>query len=353
MVIARIESLLLDEGVTHISTDWQISDKISFETRELESMGDKLNKEAIIFNEVLDPNVKWYARARALLSTGYTIWGNVEIFRPENDNVIDVSEDLPSKIGVPQITTSSLQDNHDVTMFTISASGFETLGNSTHASTSWIIETLEGETIWSSTYNSIDKSSIDLVNYILDANAIYRIKVIFHSTSNDSSPVGSYIIRTTDNVDINLITYIDYVEANKNIELQIFKIENVTSVTWDVLSMANNYAQKIWSTTTYTPSEHTCTLPTTGLASDELFMLKISTNLPELGSKFYPFRTRPYTAEPDASLVVPIIEETGPTVSPESPVPPEDEEEETPELTEGEQESVDEEAREEEGQEDS
>lgn len=305
MVIARIENLPLEDGVTHIATDWQISDQQSFATRVLESMNDTRNVSAIIFNEVLDPNIKWYGRARARLSTGYTVWGNIDIFRPENDNVIDASEDLPSRVGVPVVTTSASQSNHDVTMFTISASGFEVLGNATLSSTSWIIEDICGNVIWSSLYNNIDKTSIDVNSVILDSNTIYRIKVMFHSTSNDASPIGVYTIKTANNDDINLITYLDWVSVGKPINLRMYKLEGVTTVTWSIISMAGQYAQEIWTETTNTPNEYTVEMPTTSLKSDQLYILKIATNNNTIGSKFIPFRTRVFEEETNPDLIVP------------------------------------------------
>lgn len=313
MVILRILDLPLEEGVTHEATDWQVSDQPSFATKALESLGDKKNLSTIIFNEVLDPNIKWYARARARLSTGYTIWGNLDIFLPENDNVIDASEDLPSRIAVPQITTSSDPKDHDVSMFTIHANGFEVLGNGSLSATTWFIEDIDGKVIWSSAYNTTDKTSIDITNVILKANQVYRIKVMFHSTSQDSSPIGCLTIKTSENSDINLNTYLDWVEPGEPIELISNKIEGVNSVTWSLISVNDNIAKVLWSTVTQAPNEFTVTMPTNILGADRLYLLKIDPDKEGLGSKFIPFRTR-YSGVVDETppeLIVPedIVEE--------------------------------------------
>ena len=310
MVILRILDLPLDDGVQHEATDWQVSDQPSFATRTLESLGDKKNLSTIIFNEVLDPNIKWYARARARLSTGYTIWGNLDIFLPENDNVIDASEDLPSRIAVPQITTSSDPKDHDVSMFTIHANGFEVLGNGSLSAATWIIEDVYGSVVWSSAYNTTDKTSIDITNIILKANQVYRIKVMFHSTSQDSSPMGCLTIKTSENSDINLNTYLDWVEPGEPIDLVSNKIEGVNSVTWSIISVNNNIAKTLWTTVTQAPDEFKVTMPTNILGDDSLYLLKIDPDKEGLGSKFIPFRTK-YTG---------VVEETPPElVVPEDP----------------------------------
>ena len=305
MVILRILDVPLDEGEQHISTTWQVSDKPSFADRHLESIDDSKNKSTIIFNEVLDPNIKWYGRARVLTSNGYTIWGNVDVFLPNNDPVIEVSDDLPSRISVPQITTSSKQASHDVSMFTISASGFDVLGNATLSATSWIIEDIYGTVVWSSIYNTVDKSQIDITNLILRSNSVYRLKAIFHSTSNDCSPIGVRTIKTSNNDDIVLLTYLDWVDVDNPLDLQIGKLDNVNNVTWSILSFIDNNAQLHHKSTTSGPMCFKASLPTIGLRSDQLYVLKIETDDRDRGAKFIPFRTKTFTETPNAGLEVP------------------------------------------------
>lgn len=312
MVILRILDLPLEDGVTHEATDWQVSDQPSFATKTLESLGDTRNINTIIFNEVLDPNIKWCARARARLSTGYTIWGNLDIFLPENDNVIDASEDLPSRVSIPQISTNSDPKDHDVSMFTISANGFETLGNGTLSATTWIIEDINGKVVWSSVYNTTDKTTIDITNLILKSNMVYRIKVMFHSTSQDASPFGCLIIKTADNDEINLNTYLDWVDIGDPITLVSNKIEGVTSTTWSIIFVNQNYSEVLWTTTTRTPNEHTVDMPTSILTDDKLYILKIDPDKEGIGSKFIPFRTKwtGATVETPPELIVPEDETT-------------------------------------------
>lgn len=321
MVIARIEELLLEDGVTHVATDWQISREESFATRELESIQDKVNKSAIIWNDILDPNVKWYARARALLSTGYTIWGNVDIFRPENDDYIDAIEDIPTRISIPQISTNSDQNLHDTTLFTIVANGYDVIGTASHVATTWIIEDIDSNVVHASVYDTNNLSTYVLKNVILSDNSIYRIKAMFHSTTGDISPIGSYLIKTSQTSEITLLTYLDYVEVGDPINLRLYPIEGVTEVTWELVSLYKELNQTVWTNKSRDTDPFNIEMPTVGLLGDNIYILKITTNKKDLGSKNIIFRTKPYEAEEKVELIVPGTEgaEKPPVTEPEPP----------------------------------
>lgn len=240
MVYLSIDTLELDEQVEHLATDWEVSDTLDFKIIWLSSIQDEVNKNSIIFSNTLDPNKKWYARARALLTTGYTELSNVHIFLPKSESGIVTGTDLPSRISVPILKTNSDQNYHDTTLFTITAEGFSVIGNSSHASTSWWIETLEGKVIWYSMYNTIYKDKILVSDLVLHTNHIYRIKAMFHSTSNDSSPIATYTICTNKGTDITLLTYLDYVDPTEDIELIISRLDGMNNVTWEIYEYVKN-----------------------------------------------------------------------------------------------------------------
>lgn len=234
MVFLSIDTLELEEQVEHLATDWEVSDTLDFKNIVLSSLQDEINKNSIIFSESLDPNQKWYARARALLTTGYTELSNVYIFLPSSETGVVTGEELPSRISIPIIKTDSDQNDHDATLFNIIAEGFSVIGNATHDSTSWWIEDLDGKVMWYSLYNTIYKNKIFVSDVVLHTNHIYRIKVLFHSTSNDSSPIATYTIHTNKGSDIELLTYLDYVDPTKDIELNIATLEGMENVTWEI-----------------------------------------------------------------------------------------------------------------------
>lgn len=293
MVLCMMENLVLDEGVTVEHVTFEISKHTSFKELELTSKDMPKCKGIAIFNHVLDPNIKWYARARALLSTGMTVWGNVDMFESTIDTENVQSLDMPSRISVPQITTTSDQAFHDLTMFTIQASGFRVIGNSTHYATSWIIEDSDGQVVWSLLKSSLYKEKLDVTDIILKANRVYRIKVIFHSSSNDVSPVGSYTIATMANDAIILTNYLDIVDSTKDLVLEINGIDGVKQVAWEIVNFAGNLAISTWKTVTdnTSPSMFKVTVPALTLKESDVYLIKISTDKKELGSRFIPFNT--------------------------------------------------------------
>lgn len=234
MVFLSIDTLELEEQVEHLATDWEISDTENFERIVVSSIQDEINKNSIIFSDSLDPNQKWYARARALLTTGYTELSNIHIFLPSSENGVATGDDLPSRISIPIIKTDSDQNYHDTTLFSITAEGFSVIGNTSHYSTSWWIEDIYNNVIWYSLHNTIYKNKILISDLVLRTNHIYRIKVVFHSTSNDSSPIATYTICTNKGTDIELLTYLDYIDPTENIELNISTLEGMDTVTWEI-----------------------------------------------------------------------------------------------------------------------
>ena len=292
MVIMRLEDLALEEGVEHIATDWQISNREDFANIVLQAKKDDVNKTSIVFSETLDPTRKWYGRARCLLTTGYTVWGNLEIFTTDQNDTLESLSDLPSRISVPQVTTTSDKDNHDVTLFDIQATGFEVVGNSTHYATSWIIEDIDGNVQWSSLENSIYKEFISVHDIILNSNAVYRLKVIFHSSSGDLSPIATYSIRTGDSSDVHLLTYIDDVDPAEPLNLKMNQLENVSEVTWKIYGFVNDIAYKMWEETISDNNYMSVTVPVNTLNKDEIYLLEITPTSDEVRSKFIPFRTK-------------------------------------------------------------
>ena len=161
MVVLRIKSLELDPGVKHIATDWEISDTQNFKHIVARSLEDRINVSSIMFDVTLDPEKKYWARARALLDgRGYTIWGNLDIFVVKTYNDFENTTDLPTPISAPIPKTSSDVRMHEPTLFTLTATGFSIYGNAKHVATSWFIEDLDGQVVWSRMYDTIHKESI-------------------------------------------------------------------------------------------------------------------------------------------------------------------------------------------------
>lgn len=225
MVRLRIQPLDIPNSADHIATDWQVSDKINFQTRLLESMNDRTDLLVKTWTTVLDPSKKYYARARALINgRGYTVWGNLDVFTSFTGDVDAGLEDIPTAVATPRVSTNSNYSKHSVTLFTIYANGFSIIGNATHTATTWIIEKLDGTVVWVKEYDTINKNSIQVVDTVLEQATYYRIRVIYHASTFDVSQVGSCTIYTQEASD----------ETSLSIQQQIYSfvltLDNVLNV---------------------------------------------------------------------------------------------------------------------------
>lgn len=315
MVICVLKDLVLDDNVVLEHTTFEISKHQSFKELELTSANNKKSRTMCIFNHVLDPNIKWYARARCLLSTGMTVWGNVDTFESIVDTDYIDSIDMPSRVGVPQITTNSLQDKHDLTLFTMQAEGFKVVGNGALYATTWIIEDIDGNVIWSVLKSTLYRTKIDVRDLILKPNSIYRLKAIFHSSSNDTSPVGCLTITTLNNDKLTVTKYLDVVDSTKDLELEINGIDGVKAVHWELIDYAGSIATTKWKATTDVTNENMwkTVVPRLTMKEGSVYLLKISTDVMDVGRKFIPFNTavRTKTAEQEQQeLLDKLVENT-------------------------------------------
>lgn len=258
MVILRIKELQLEEDKQHIATDWQVSDTLNFSNILLESIEDRNSLYTKIFHTNLDPKVQYYGRARALLSTGYTYWGNLDVFNVEDTVDIGRSEDMPTRVGIPIINTFVGVKpcdvlKHDATAFTIVAGGFDVIGNATHKSTSWIIEDIYGNVVWCSLEDELNKESIFVENIILRADKVYRIKVMFHTTSDDASQIATKTIKVAGGSEIEIYTDLDLVYPSRPLDIRVFEVPGATKYTWEILSVLNGSTKVLWHEETTTP----------------------------------------------------------------------------------------------------
>lgn len=257
MVTLRIESLKIPPEVTHLATDWQVSETLNFSKIILSSMEDRNNLTTIHFNTMLDPTKKYYARARVLLDgRGYTVWGNLDVFTSVTYDDFEDIADLPTPVASPILTTDSPADNHMPGLFTIYATGFSILGNANHVATTWIIEDLEGNTLWNRDYDIVNKNQIQVTDILLPSDAIFRIRALFYASSGDVSAVATRTIHTTmiNNTDIqiflNKLKYSDLTVENAFM-LPIF---DNTEHEVKILYLENGITINVLETTTTTGS---------------------------------------------------------------------------------------------------
>lgn len=275
--------------------DWQVAEDETFRNIVLRSENDTRNLSSIVFTDILDPNTKWHARARALIKdSGWTVWGNLDVLNYQQSEEVINSETIPSRISAPVITTSSNPDNHEATLFSIFANGFDVVGNSVHESTSWFIEDIDGRLIWSDVKDTINKKKIDFKNMVLRNNTIYRIRAMFHSSSGDSSTISCYTVRVGSNNALELVTYLDNVDYRKDFEVVAVATDMdqpVDSISWQIISMANANAEIIFSKTTTGAEYGKMTIPANLLKDDTVYVLKLKPNIENGAWKYIQFKT--------------------------------------------------------------
>ena len=294
MVISRITDLDLPTGVTHIATDWQIASDLLFSNIVIESNYDQTNLTYIVFPDKLDPTVKYYGRARVLLSTGYTEWGNINVFIPKDINDIAVDHDFPSIVSLPVITTDSVITNHKPTMFTISASGYGVVGTGTHTATTWIVTDINDNIVWSSIHDINNIDSIAFTKKILKENEIYKIKVMFHSSSNDTSQIATKMIHVNKS-DPRIILLNDLNTIDKNIDntLSLKFINLLDQVEWKIVEIVDEFEDIVFNSVVTTDPKTDALLPANTLKKDKFYLMSITptVNGVVLDTKYIPFTT--------------------------------------------------------------
>lgn len=294
MVILRIRSIDLDEQEKHLATDWEVSDTMNFTNVILRSVQNTKNLRSIIFQQELDPNTTYYGRARALTDRGYTEWGNLDVFHVINVVSLLENEDLPSNISIPIIKTSSnrgyLEANeHDTSLFNIEVSGFSVVGNAKHRSTSYWIEDVYTNVIWCSPYNELEPTKCAVNDIILKPNSVYRIKAMFHSTSEDSSQIATYTIHTNGGKSLDIPTYLDGLDVTKDNVIEVASADKYTRVYWEVLTYIDSFTQVIWSKEVDNRSY--VTLPANTLFPNKTYIMRVATDSSRNSYKAITFKT--------------------------------------------------------------
>lgn len=208
MVVLRINNTDLPTGWTHSATDWQVSTSEDFSSILVSSMNDSENLTTKVFSNNLELGVKYYGRARMLLNTGFTEWSNIDVFTPKDIDEVALLMDIPSIITTPTLKSNFDLNSHPSKFFTITIdNGFNTLGNATHESTSWIIEDDAGKPIWASFDDKENLLSLTS-NVNLELNKVYRIHASIKGTNGDSSQYGTITFFTSDSKDFLLNRYL-------------------------------------------------------------------------------------------------------------------------------------------------
>lgn len=235
MILGKLLNLAIPQGDEHLATTWEIATDFGFKNILVKSEDDTVNKTSIVFKSVVPVDGRpYYGRARIRTKKeGWSVWHNLDITVSEKLDSIDNINTLPSVISIPRIITKADNvkcdvNNHPVVNFSIELDGYATINNTKHISTSWYVETLEGNVIWKSVNNSINKLSIVVNDILLEYNKPYKIRACFHSETKDVSDLSSLTICTHQEQLIALRTFL----SNKLVDVP--NLDLTTTINLDV-----------------------------------------------------------------------------------------------------------------------
>ena len=300
MIKLEITPIGLKENEEHIATDWEIysaNPNIKDDEQKLviSSYVNSRNLLDINFELDIDTNLIYYARARFLLNTGYTHWGETKILQYDRDDSL-VNDKFPTKISTPYIRTyrmkslSGVNDEninsstniysnigdvtlykpkaelyvnnngnkqllelidpnyHDLTLFYIKAMGYSCIGSASHIATTWWIEDINGNVVYYLKKSTMFKDYFILDSLLLKSNKLYVIKAMFHSDTNDTSQIGKYEIVTNNGVSISLSNNFNQVIPSDNYDFNIVTEDNsINSYDIELYSYIDNNLELIWS----------------------------------------------------------------------------------------------------------
>lgn len=281
-------------GWTHDGTDWALYKKVGLNEEDIvfKSPADTVNLTTIVVDVDLDPEITYYARARVIANKSIFDYSNVAIFKVPDYLEVTFNKPIPSTVMNPVISLSHDFNNVPPTLFTINVSDMSTTSNSTYDSVSYIIETLDGELVYTDTYNKDDLKYKLIDDVILKENNIYILKVIQHSSSNDSSDFSSTILRVASVDAIVLKTDIDGYLDKDYLPINIAPIENYKSMEVSVYAVGFGDGELIH---TGSSTELTYVIPSEDMTKLDVdsFIISIEVtylNNEKTGKKFYTLR---------------------------------------------------------------
>jgi len=238
---------VLSPGWTHDATDWQVAEDEDFQNIVLESLGDTENKLVKIFDDKdLDINKVYYARSRIVFNKGLAEWSNVEVIKLKDRNTINVTTDIPTLVGLPEVNINFNPNNVPSTFFTINTSNFTCTSNAKHMSTSYIIEDSDGRVVFSDLNNSTNLTSLFVSNIVLKEGEVYTVKVTHESSSNDVSPIGMFTFTVPKINEIEVLSDTTNVDvSNDDYILKLKPIDDVKSINVKLYSVAENQVDEL------------------------------------------------------------------------------------------------------------
>jgi len=282
MIYLRISDLLLSPPVTQISTDWQVATDRQFTAITASSIGDTVNLSAILIDVRLDPAIPYYARSRVLLSTGYTAWSNIDIFTPSSVSDASINAPIPCLVSLPSITMSGGVSNVGLIGSYIDITGVSTTTGSAHLSTTYVIESMTGMPVW-----NVDKEVPGKTHMLIPANVLqpgtaYRLRVMLHTDSNDTSQIITVTFKTESRTSGLVLNTLGNVSPNTNMAINVSIATGVTSSTGSLYAITSGVSRLVGTYAGTGVNGSVITIPAADLHPVTKYLLRVNTSDPSI-----------------------------------------------------------------------
>jgi len=278
MLYLRMSDLLLSPPVTHLKSDWQVARDLKFTNIAAQSIGDAVNLTSILLTTQLDPGVKYYARSRAMLSTGYTAWSNIDIFTPQDVLAKQTQTLLPSLVSIPTISISTGPNGVSVYNSTITVGAVSTLGGAQHTASTYMIEDMQGNIVWLDLANKANLNSINIPPGYLEPDRAYRLRVMIHVDSMDTSQLITQTFRTEPRSGGLIATTISNIDSTA---LNVVGLNAMVPVGTNatIYALINN---EVIPVVTLTAAGAVISIPANSLKPATKYLMRVTTSSPAL-----------------------------------------------------------------------
>lgn len=275
MIVILLKNIQLQDLDNElVSVTYEVSNTMNFSNIVCSSVDDKMNKLGIVFDNDLDPNVKYYCRARLLTKTGGHTYANLTVLNTDTRGYMSQNEDMPTRVATPIITTTSKHlEGHDTTAFKIKVKGFNVLGSAELASVSYfVMDVSTNAIIWQSVEDTTNLSEIDFNTTLLEEDKAYNIMCCFHTSSNDISSLGCIVV-TTGGSDVEFLTSsLDITQSVDGNSVLVKKVDGAI-YTYEVYA-ASEKLELIYTAT----DDNTHLLPPEVIESGYIYLLRVKTD---------------------------------------------------------------------------
>lgn len=278
MIYLHLSDLLLTPPVTHTSTDWQVARDLQFTQIEVESIGDVNNLTSKMFDNALDPELKYYARARLLLSTGYTAWSNIDIFTPQDIIDESVHMSLPSIVTLPVISITN--NGIDVPLYSTSVSivSVNSYGAAKHEATSYILEDIDNNVVWSLLQSTDYKLGVDIPADVMAPNSVYRMRIIIHTDSSDTSQVVTTTFKTESRTVGLIMTGTDNVDSTVDLSVDVATENGATGINATLYAYINRVMTQVNTYVGSGVNSNIILIPAADLKPATKYILRVNTD---------------------------------------------------------------------------